>query len=364
MIVWQINNSSTVLSNTLNFAIVKSITWKCPSNIALVKYWGKKEGLQLPANPSLSFTLNQCHTVTTLSFSEKEDDNTLLVSFAFDGKRMPSFEPKLEKFFKNAESMFPFLTRYLIEINSTNTFPHSSGIASSASGMAALALCLCSMEQEISGSVSGGDFYEKASNVARIGSGSACRSVYGPLTLWGETEHFAGSSDLHSVKIDLFHPVFKNYRDAILIVESGEKEVSSTAGHALLKDHPFSMARYDEANNNLKKLLKVLQNGDLKAFTDIVENEALMLHALMMTGETPYILMHPNSLAIIKHVWKGRKENGLHLTITLDAGANVHLLYPEEEEDKAVEFIRNELLQYCLNGQVIYDKTGEGPLQL
>jgi diphosphomevalonate decarboxylase len=342
---------------------VKSVTWKCPSNIALVKYWGKK-GKQLPANPSISFTLDQCHTITTLSFKEKEHDGTLLVSFAFDGKSMPSFEPKLEAFFNNVEDLFPFLPGFLIEINTTNTFPHSSGIASSASGMAALALCLCSMEKELGHEISEADFFRKASKAARLGSGSACRSVYGPLVLWGQTKFNSLGDDEYAIPVKEIHPVFNNFCDTILIVEEGSKSVSSSVGHSLIDKHPFAENRFKVANVNIGIIMEALQKGDLETFRRITENEAMMLHALMLSSDPAYILMKPNTLAIIESVWEHRKNSGLNMMVTLDAGANVHLLYPDNEKESVRNFINKQLLPLCKNGQMIHDTVGLGPVQL
>ena len=339
---------------------MNTITWKCPSNIALVKYWGKK-GDQLPANPSMSFTLTNCYTITTLSYREKEKDGVLLVSFAYDGEAMPSFEPKLEQFFNKIETLFPFLPNYVIEINTVNTFPHSSGIASSASGMGALALCLCSMEKEIGHVLSEEEFYRKASKVARLGSGSASRSIFGPMAIWGSTDIYPESTNDYAIKLKGASPLFNTYCDSILIVEKGEKEVSSSRGHSLINDHPFAQARFEEANKNLALLKGAIEKGDLKVFTEVVEKEALMLHGLMMTSDPAYILMKPDTLAILQKVWDHRKKTNLNMTITLDAGANVHLLYPLDQRTDVQSFIQKELIQHCKDKYVIHDHVGAGP---
>ncbi len=342
---------------------MSSVTWKCPSNIALVKYWGKK-GNQLPANPSISFTLSNCHTITTLSFKPKENDGTLLVSFAYDGQPMPSFEPKLEIFFNKVESLFPFLPGYILEINTTNTFPHSSGIASSASGMGALALCLCSLEKEIGNTLSDDDFYKKASIAARLGSGSASRSVHGPLSMWGQSNLYVGSSDEFAIQVDEVHDIFKTFCDTILLVDEGTKNISSSVGHSLLNNHPFAPARFEEANKNMESLKRALMIGDLILFNQVVEQEAMMLHAMMMSSNPYFLLMKPGTVAIIQKVWESRKQLGLNMTITLDAGANVHLLYPASERIKVQAFITKELAQYCSNNKFIHDQVGSGPIKM
>lgn len=339
------------------------VIWKCPSNIALVKYWGKK-GNQLPANSSISFTLNECFTKTSIKLKQKNKSNKIEFSFLFEGKSKAEFEPKLQNFFGKTAHLFPFINEYFLEINSENSFPHSSGIASSASAFGALALCICSIENGFGTVLSKDEFYKKASFIARLGSGSACRSVFATMALWGKTRLFDKSNDEFAVKYDLINPVFKNYCDTILVVQKGEKEVSSTLGHSLLINNPFAEARFIEAEKNLELLLIALKNGDLELFNKITEAEALMLHALMMTSDPYFILMKPNTLNIINSVWNYRKSAKLNMTITLDAGANVHLLYPENQKKQVHDFITNELTQYCSNNYFINDNVGMGPSKL
>ncbi len=336
-------------------------TWESPSNIALIKYWGKKEN-QIPENPSISFTLDVCKTTTTLSFSQKTKKNgAFSFDLFFDGKQKDEFKPKINTFFNRIETYLPFLKNYHFIIETSNSFPHSSGIASSASGMSALALCLMSIEKQLNPEMSQDYFIKKASFLARLGSGSACRSVEGDLVVWGKHKEIEGSSDLYGVKYPLqVHENFKNYQDTILLVDKGEKQVSSSIGHNLMHGHPFASQRFDQANSNLIKLIPILKNGDLKAFIEIMESEALTLHAMMMTSLPYYILMKPNTLEIINRIWKFREKTGLNIGFTLDAGANVHVLYPEKESDKIYEFIKNELVAYCQNGHYICDKIGFG----
>lgn len=113
-----------------------NFSWSAPSNIALVKYWGKKEN-QIPANPSVSFTLNNCKTITALAFAKKQNDGNFSFDLLFEGKPKEDFKPKIQKFLERVEIYLPFLKEYHFTIDTENTFPHSSGIASSASGMAA-----------------------------------------------------------------------------------------------------------------------------------------------------------------------------------------------------------------------------------
>jgi len=342
-----------------------SYTWQSPSNIALVKYWGKSEP-QIPKNASISFTLSNCHSTTTLEFSKKDSPSkTFDIEVIFEGEKKEDFKPKIAKFFERIEIYLPFITEYDFVIKTENSFPHSSGIASSASGMSALALCLMNMEKAFNPSITTDYFNQKASFLARLGSGSAARSIEGEMVVWGKHSKFNNSSDLYGVKFPYkMHANFKNYQDTILLVDKGEKQVSSTLGHNLMINHPFAENRFIQANQNITKLTEILQTGDLDAFVQIVESEALTLHAMMMTSDPYFILMKPNTLKIIEKIWGYRLNNDTNICFTLDAGANVHVLFPEMEKEKINAFITNELLVFCQNNQYICDKAGTGARQM
>lgn len=352
-----------IVSNYSKFLTMGNVSWQSPSNIALVKYWGKY-GEQMPMNPSVSFTLNNCLTTTKLFF-EKSTSKEFDFEVYLDGKREENFEPKILKFFERVEVYLPFLKEFKFRIETSNSFPHSSGIASSASGMSALALCLMDMERQMQPEITADYFIEKASFLARLGSGSACRSIEGPLIVWGKHSKIKDSKNLFAIKYPLeVHENFKDYQDTILLVDKGEKQVSSTVGHDLMHDHPFAQERFKQANENLSKLIPVFKSGNLTKFIEIVESEALSLHAMMMTSVPYFILMKPNTLEIINKIWNYRKESGSHVCFTLDAGANVHVLYPEAEKKTVLEFIKNELSQFCKNGEFIQDSVGMGAKQI
>jgi diphosphomevalonate decarboxylase len=368
-------NSSTISNG--------SITWKTPSNIALVKYWGKQNP-QIPKNPSISFTLDACFTLTTLEYKLKKrhaelvsasplenlkqvqvDDNSFNFDVYFEGEKKDDFKPKIQKFFERIEQYVPFLKDYDFVINSRNSFPHSSGIASSASGMSALALCIMSLEKKLNPEMTTEYFNKKASFLARLGSGSACRSVEGEIIVWGNHSEIKGSSNLFGEKFPYkIHQNFKNYHDTILLVDEGEKQVSSTVGHQLMENHPFAVQRFKQANDNISKLSEILQHGNLKEFIALVESEALTLHAMMMTSNPYFILMKPNTLKIIHKIWEFRAKTNSNICFTLDAGANVHVLFPENEKGIVNNFIINELIQFCNKNHYICDRIGIGAKQL
>ena len=330
-----------------------SVSAVSPSNIAIVKYWGK-HGNQLPNNPSISFTLSRCHTETHIKFSQNATENYTM-RFLFEGKESPKFQEKIEKYLVDNQQYFEFLKGLDLEIESSNSFPHSSGIASSAASMSALVLCLLKIEKIVNQDVTPLDM-RKASFLSRLASGSAARSVFPIMSLWGETPSVPESSDDYAVPLEnMVHPVFKSYHDSILIVSNKEKSVSSRVGHSLMNGHPLAEQRYATARANTERLLKVLNDGDLDEFIKIAEAEALQLHEMMATSTPPYKLMEPNTLKIIDLVREFRQDTKIPTCFTLDAGPNVHLLYPDACDKQVKEFVKTNLIQYCHDNQCIDD---------
>jgi len=342
------------------------VAWRSPSNIALVKYWGKKQG-QIPSNPSLSMTLEKAFTEMVIEFGNKQNLSEVIdLEFLFEGEKNPGFEQKIYAFLSSLLPEFPVLGNAKLKIHSWNTFPHSAGIASSASSMSALGLCLVSLfERAGSKFYSNSSFYQEASRISRLASGSACRSVYGGYAIWGKHTEVPGSSDEFAIPL-LFevHRSFKDIHDAILLVSSKEKSVSSRAGHSLMNGHPFAGSRYEMANNNISSMIKALTSGDFDEFVRITESEALTLHALMMSSNPSFILMEPDTINIVSAIRRFRHDTSIPVCFTLDAGPNIHLLYPGKDEKKVKEWIGSELLIYCQDSKWIDDRIGKGPVKI
>jgi diphosphomevalonate decarboxylase len=348
------------------------VAWRSPSNIALVKYWGK-HGVQMPCNPNISFTLSEAFTETILTYSpKKKQDNKISLDFSFEGKGNEAFKAKQLKFLESLRDIFPFLTQIHLNIESHNSFPHSAGIASSASSMSALALCLCALENNLLGIEilahlphTNDKFLRKTSHIARLGSGSACRSVYPIMAEWGKMKSIWNSSDKAALPFESeIDDVFKTYQDAITIVSKGEKSVSSRMGHGLMDNNVYAKPRYAQANARMETLLAALKAGDMDTVGQIVEDEALTLHALMMTSSPSFTLLKPNTLKMIDILRGYRQDTKIPVYFSLDAGPNLHILYPQAVEKEVKKLIEGELKQYCENGQVIYDKVGMGPIKL
>jgi diphosphomevalonate decarboxylase len=342
------------------------ISWRSPSNLAIIKYWGKY-GDQLPRNPSLSLTLDSSFTETTLVYRAKEEtDQSIDLQLFFGNSRNEQFEARVKKYFDTLTPLLPFLQQLTFEIHTVNSFPHSAGIASSASSMSALALCLASLEHELFESLGDDkEFDRKASYLARLGSGSACRSIFPGMALWGETGEVEGSSDQFAIPMEMYvHDIFKTMHDDILIIDSGAKSVSSRVGHELMEGNVYAEARYAQARHRLHFLLEALKAGDFDSLGKIAEDEALTLHAMMMCSNPSYILLKYNTLNVIEHVRAFRQETKLPVYFSLDAGPNIHLLYPESIVHDVRTFVEEELTQFCEGRRFLGDWAGEGPIQL
>ena len=335
------------------------ISWESPSNIALIKYWGKRD-IQIPLNPSISFTLSKCKTTTEVHFTKGTG-----IDISLDGKDKPEFIPKIENYLQRIKERHPWLVSYRLQIKTSNSFPHSSGIASSASGMSALSLCIVEFANKIGFKLGALDFYQEASILSRLGSGSASRSIYGGIAVWGESSYLKNSRNEYAIKYpEIIHPIFKNYCDVILLVDIKEKQVSSTLGHSLMDSHPFNEQRFSQAHKHVKDIKRILQTGNVDDFIQLTELEALTLHGLMMSSSPNFILMKPNTLKIIQKIREFRNNSKLPISFTLDAGANVHLLFPNSAKNKTMEFVKNTLIQFCKGENFISDHVGLGPKRL
>ena len=343
-----------------------AIRWRSPSNIALVKYWGKY-GDQLPQNPSVSFTLDGAATDTTLHYTPRTQAGAGVdVELYLEGGKNEKFSERTAKFFERLLPIYPFLKQLSFRVETKNSFPHSAGIASSASGMSALALCLVSLEEALfESSDKRAEFYEKASYLARLGSGSACRSLFAGAAVWGEVPGVVGSSKEVAVGIEnQLHQTFQDYHDDILLISREEKSVSSRAGHGLMDANPYATARYQQARKRTEEMVEILRRGDVESFGEMLESEALTLHGLMMSSRPPFLLMRPNTVAVIERLQAFRREQNVPIYFTLDAGPNLHLLYPNAVAAEAKAFIREQLLYFCEDKLYLADRVGKGPEQL
>lgn len=337
------------------------VKWRCPSNIALVKYWGKKFP-QIPCNSSLSITLSNSYTDVEAELVEKTSEEKVQLAYYFENELSDLFGRKVTKFLEDNIESFPYLNDFGVRIYSTNSFPHSAGIASSASAFGAISLAMLDLTYSFLNKKMDEAYYKEASHLARLGSGSACRSIYPAYATWGQNPLVPGSTDDTAIEVKNIHPNFQKMQDAILIIEDEPKKVSSTIGHGLMNNHPYAVARFKQANDRTALLIDVLKTGDIEEFIRICESEALTLHAMMMTSSEYYLLVKPNTITAIQKLMSFRLERLIPVCFTLDAGPNLHVLYPLKYKEAVEDFIQNELSDTYK--KVIFDEEGQGPTKL
>lgn len=340
---------------------IDKFVWRCPSNIAIVKYWGKK-GIQIPCNTSVSFTLSESYSEIELEVFDKKNNSNIELEYFFEEKKNVPFENRVLKYLSDHLNQFSVFNAHAIRINSRNSFPHSTGIASSASAFGAIALSLLDASFILQNQLHNEEFFKRSSQLARLGSGSACRSMYGGFVLWGKNKMIADSSNEFAIPITNIHDNFKQWHDTILIIDDNPKKVSSSTGHSLMNQHVYAKNRFAQANERAARIVKVLAGGDYEEFIKIAESEALTLHAMMMTSEDYYLLMKPGTLMAIEKIMDFRRETKIPVCFTLDAGPNVHLLYPENYKNTVASFINDELKDNVK--KIIFDKMGNGPQKI
>lgn len=327
--------------------MIRTITWKSPPNLAIVKYWGKREG-QIPMNPSVSFVLGNLASTTRIMYSTSISAGGLGLA-RFNGRTDERLTLRLQNYLDGVYQIFPGLSKIRLEVDTQNNFPHGAGIASSASGFSALAFGIASLADELQEEVLPGlNFLQKASWLARLGSGSAARSVFQGFCVWGETQLWAESSNLYAYPINADIPsIFNELRNTILVVSELPKAVSSTDGHRLMENHPYGHGRQKQAETNLQRLKLGLSNQDIYEFLLVAEEESLSLHALMLAASPGYWLFKPETLMLMSIIRQFREDSGVATGFSLDAGANVHLLWFEKDREAIQQFLHDKISPIC-----------------
>jgi len=287
-------------------------------NIAFIKYWGNQDdALRLPANPSLSMNLGSLQTVTRVTFDPALAQDQLLINT----------RPIGDAGLKRVTSVLDLIRamagiRQMARVESESNFPVGSGIASSAAAFAALS---------VAGAAAAGLALDEAglSRLARRGSGSASRSVPGGYCQW-----LAGD-DQSSVATAIAPADHWDLRDLVVIVSQEHKAVGSTSGHSLAKTSPFQEARIAGAAARLQACRQALLARNLAAMGPVIEEDAILMHAVMMTSRPPLYYWQPATMALIQATEQWRAE-GLPVYFTIDAGPNVHLIC-EAAQAAAVE---------------------------
>ncbi|MFK8328400.1 diphosphomevalonate decarboxylase [Pseudomonas sp. BJa5] len=325
---------------------MNKISVSSPSNIALIKYWGMSDAKRtLPANRSLSMTLSRCvslYTLETLDDSSPDEiywraeDGTLEAAD-------PIMRLGIEQHVRRLRQCSDF--RQPLRIATTNTFPTSAGIASSASGYSALALAFAALFGQLSSP-------DQLSGLARLsGSGSAARSLLGGFVTWP-----GDADDPQSPARQLATAAHWPLHDIIVVVDGSAKTTSSRIGHLRAQSSPFYQRRQQLLVERLRHLQHAILTRDFSRFADIVECEAIELHLIAMSSVPPLFYWQPATLSVLYRVQQLRR-NGLDVCTTFDAGPNAHVLCTPEHCPKVLAVLRE------LDGvqQIIPDQIGEGP---
>lgn len=310
------------------------------TNIALVKYWGKKnDELKTPLNNSISMTLDNLYTITSAELIDNEKD----IIF-FNGKEDIK-DTKIIKFIDLFRKDFNLSDKKL-KIETQNNFPTASGLASSASGFSALSLAVSK--------AFGLDLTKKELSIySRLGSGSASRSIFGGFAEWlkGEKED---ASD--SYAIQLADEKYWDINMIVCIVVQDKKDKSSTDGmKETVETCPFYPIWLETIDNDLKNVREGIINKDLEKIGLTMEHNCLKMHSTMFTTQPSIIYWKPKTLEII-HLVKELRKNGLNCYFTIDAGANVKILSENKDTNKIVSFLSN----YLEKENIIVCSTGEG----
>jgi diphosphomevalonate decarboxylase len=291
-----------------NISMMKG-TARAGANIAFVKYWGHRgAGLNLPLNDSISMTLDNAATTTTVAFDPEYNGDTLVLNGRpADGNATLRASAHLDRL--RALAGVSLCARVV----STNSFPTGAGIASSASGFAALTLAAATaLALDLSPI--------ELSRIARLASGSACRSIPGGFVEWR-----AGTGDADSYAEPIPFPEGWVLLDIVAVVSAQAKPVSSEAGHALAATSPFLSARLAAVPAALDACRAAIADGNLAALGEIAEVEALSLHVVAMTSRPSTLYWAPGTVALM-HAVRTWREEGLPAYFTIDAGPNVHIL--------------------------------------
>jgi diphosphomevalonate decarboxylase len=307
-------------------------TIRAGSNIAFIKYWGvDDERINLPQTSSISMTLAAAHTTTTVQWSSEwgseespvakhssaqantGQDKTLQDEIVIDGRILTGEAgARIVHHLDRIRAIAG--TDQRARVVSCNNFPMASGIASSASGFAALTVAAfqaLSMDLDDS----------QLSALARLGSGSASRSLFGGFVQWDR-----GVDHETSVARQLFPPEHWELYDLVAIVSSAEKRVSSEGGHRIAPTSPLNRGRVEHVEKLLPVVQQAIADRDLKTLGEAVEWDALAMHAVMQTGKPSLLYWQPGTLEVLHAIRRWREEDGIEGYFTIDAGPNVHVL--------------------------------------
>lgn len=299
-------------------------------NIAFVKYWGKRDDkLKLPTTSSLSMTLDNFFTKTTVEFSDDYSED----SFNLNGKSITGGN-MVEKVAFQLETIRKYagIKDKYAKVMSTNNFPEASGIASSSSAFSALTVAVCkALNLDID--------KREMSILARQGSGSACRSIFDGIVEWKKGVKEDGTDSYAEQAFDKDY--WQELKMIILIVDAKEKHVKSTNGMKITKETSPFYEEWIKANEiDLKNIKQAINQKNFSSLGSMMEMNCLRMHSIMISSNPPLVYWKPETLMMIEKI-RQLRENSLECYFTIDAGANIMILCIEKDVEKIIQSFEN-----------------------
>lgn len=314
-------------------------TAKANSNIAFIKYWGNTDHhLRLPQNASISMNLEGLQTVTTVEWQDSQaHDKLTLNNETATGKAVERIQQYMDMFRER------YGVQEYAHVTSENNFPMGAGIASSASSFAALATAAAYAAQL--------DLSEKElTTLARLGSGSASRSVPTGFVMWHQGDSHE-TSYAETIADENHWPLI----DIVAIVSDQHKKVGSTHGHPLADTSDLQAGRLLHVNQRLQEVQDAILNKDFEKMADVVELDSNLMHSVMMTSQPSLFYWEPASLTVM-HLVRQLRQEGVEVFYTLDAGPNVHCIVTEN----SFERVQAELKQVDSIKNILSARAGQG----
>lgn len=292
-----------------------------PSNIAFIKYWGRKdEVLRLPTNGSLSMNLSNLLTTTTVEFDPTLTEDTIMLN----GKKEDAATSRGVKHLDRIRKIAGITTK--AKVVTENNFPTGTGLSSSASGFAALTVAATA--------AAGLKLSEKQLSIlARQGSGSACRSIPDGFVEWKD-----GDTSETSYAVSLHDPLYWDIVDIVAVVNVGPKDVPTSKGMKSAGTSPFFDLRVSNIAKKIKQVKKLMKEKDFPAFGELIEKEALEMHAIMLTSTPSLIYWLPGTVRMMRQVKKWREE-GLQVYFTVNTGQDIHLLCQKKDAKEVAKLV-------------------------
>lgn len=358
-----------------------------PSNIALLKYWGKEPGeAQIPTNSSVSFTLGGLRSVTKvtvrgrflavaappLTEAQQLYTHQFFLSDSAGHIIEEGVSAKLGRFLESI--LHPYAPDVALRIESYNQFPTACGLASSASGYAALVGAIADLLQ-LSKHLTPQELQLWLSHWARLGSGSATRST---MLATLETPLFVGWIRAHAARETepsgqygdtqtrplTYHPRWASLQHLVLVLNEAPKSVTSSAGHRYAASSPFYAPRLAGLPHVWKTFCQALESYDFQTVLQLTEQDALHMHAIMQTTQHPAVYLNTEVGAVLGQFIAYRDQHELRAFWTLDAGPNIHILFDEAHKEPLFAWLNQLTLPDGSQPAVLYSQSSNPYLLL